>query len=111
MTNNFPKQVMAGNFACAARFYPWFYALATGPSTLPTYLQSLLALHAPPRRQRLGEPGERLVREPGLVVEDVEDLLQVVLVLLHVELRVRDQHALALPLLEPHQFCQVEVIG
>ena len=85
--------------------------LPSGNLVLCTYLQSLLALHAPPRRQRLGEPGERLVREPGLVVEDVEDLLQVVLVLLHVELRVGDEHALALLLLEPHHSCQEEVVG
>ena len=43
---------------------------------MSTYLQSLLALHAPPRRQRLGELGEGLVRKPGLVVEDVKDGLQ-----------------------------------
>ena len=37
--------------------------------------------------------------------------LQVIFKLLHVELRVGDEHALALLLLEPHHSCQEEVVG
>ena len=45
------------------------------PTQKPQELQPLLALGAPPRRQRLRELGERLVREPRLVVQDVECVL------------------------------------
>ena len=45
------------------------------PTQKPQKLQPLLALGAPPRSQRLRELGERLVREPRLVVQDVERVL------------------------------------
>ena len=41
-------------------------------SSISPYLQPVLALHGLPGGQRLGKLDERLVREPGLVVQHVE---------------------------------------